>query len=257
MTYVNKLTYVKGLTNFEVMSNSDHATPDTYFDFDATYRSEHRYGMTPVWSIGEPQPELTALIHAGRIRGEVLDVGCGEGAIDLALAALGYRCVGLDVSAAAINMARAAAARAGLSDNAKFAVADISDFVGYDGRFDTIIDSTLFCSIPPDIRAGYQRSIARAAAPDASYFVLAANKAAIPDFLGSKGQGLHAVTDEELRRTVEPYWIVDDIEPAAMYGLLPDLTAVPPVLAQYLQTLDQDDKGRIKTPAWRLTAHRR
>lgn len=257
IAYVSLLTYVNRLTNFDGMTDIDNATPDTYFDFDATYRAEHPYGMTPVWSIGEPQPELAALIDAGKIHGEVLDVGCGEGAIDLVLAARGYHCVGLDVSAAAINLARAAAARAGLSEHAKFAVADISDFVGYDGRFNTIIDSTLFCSIPPEIRVGYQQSIARAAAPDASYFVLAANKAAIPEFLGSKGQGLHAVTEAELRNTVEPHWIVDDISPAAMYGVMPDLTAVPPVLADYLQTLDQDDKGRIKTPAWRLTAHRR
>jgi hypothetical protein len=82
------------------------------------------------------------------------------------------------------------------------------------------------------------------------------NKAAIPEFVGSKGQGLHAVTEDELRDTVSPYWVVDDITPAVMYGLLPDLKALPPVLAQHLQTLEQDDKGRIKTPAWRLTAHR-
>ncbi|CDP86637.1 MULTISPECIES: class I SAM-dependent methyltransferase [Mycolicibacterium] len=237
--------------------SKDIGSANTYFDFDATYRDDHPYGMTPVWSIGEPQPELAALIAENRIHGEVLDVGCGEGAIDLVLAELGYHCVGLDISTTAVNLARAAAARAGLSDKAEFAVADICDFVGYDDRFNTIVDSTLFCSIPPEIRPGYQQSIARAAAPGASYFALAANKAAIPEFLGSKGQGLHAVTDDELRDTVSPYWIVDEIAPAAMYGVMPDLTAVPTILAEYLQTLEQDEKGRIKTPAWRLAAHLR
>jgi SAM-dependent methyltransferase len=239
------------------MGQDTNASSNTYFDFDATYRDEHPIGMSPVWSIGEPQPELAALIRDGRMHGDVLDVGCGEGAIDLELAALGHNTVGLDLSTTAVNLARAAAARAGLSDKAKFAVADISDFVGYDGRFNTIIDSTLFCSIPPELRSGYQRSIARAAAADASYFVLAANAAAIPDFLGSKGQGLHAVTEDQLRDTVSDYWVVDDIAPAFMYGLLPDLSALPPILAEHLQALEQDAKGRIKTPAWRLTAHLR
>ena len=40
-------------------------------------------------------------------------------------------------------MARAEAARRGLT-NATFKVADISSFTGNDGRFGTIVDSTLF-----------------------------------------------------------------------------------------------------------------
>jgi 2-heptyl-1-hydroxyquinolin-4(1H)-one methyltransferase len=39
-------------------------------------------------------------------------------------------------------MARETAARRGLTD-ATFDVADISAFTGYDGRFGTIVDSTL------------------------------------------------------------------------------------------------------------------
>jgi hypothetical protein len=47
-------------------------------------------------------------------------------------------------------------------------VADISAFTGYDRRFGTIVDSTLFHSIPAQLREGYQQSIVRAAAPGAS-----------------------------------------------------------------------------------------
>jgi 2-heptyl-1-hydroxyquinolin-4(1H)-one methyltransferase len=46
------------------------------------------------------------------------------------------------MSPTAIELARAEAARRGLA-NAAFDVADISDFGGYDGRFGTIVDSTL------------------------------------------------------------------------------------------------------------------
>jgi 2-polyprenyl-3-methyl-5-hydroxy-6-metoxy-1,4-benzoquinol methylase len=143
------------------------------FQFESAYRGEVAelgFGARPPWSIGEPQPELAALIDAGKFHGDVLDVGCGEAAVSLRLAELGYTTVGLDLSPTAIELARAEAAKRGLT-NATFEVADISDFGGYDGRFGTIVDSTLFHSIPVEARDGYQRSIVRAAAPGASYFV--------------------------------------------------------------------------------------
>jgi len=63
--------------------------------------------------------------------------------VSLYLAERGYTTVGVDLSPTAIGLARAEAARRGLS-NASFAVADISSFTGYDRRFGTIVDSTLF-----------------------------------------------------------------------------------------------------------------
>lgn len=137
------------------------------FTFESAYRGEvPSLGSGPKtpWSIGEPQPELAALIEHGRFHGHVLDVGCGEAAISLYLAARGYATVGLDLSPTAIDLARAEAAEHGLT-SAVFEVADISDFGGYDGRFDTIVDSTLFHSIPVEAREGYLRSIVCAAAP--------------------------------------------------------------------------------------------
>src|SRR6516165_6390796 len=114
-------------------------------------------------------------------RGEsaLLGEGCGEAAISLTLAERGYTTVGLDLSPTAIDLARREAAKRGLT-NATFDVADISDFSGYDGRFGTIVDSTLFHSMPVELRDGYQRSIVRAAAPGASYFVLVFDKAGMP-----------------------------------------------------------------------------
>src|SRR6201993_272950 len=153
------------------------------FEFESAYRGEVAelgLGTRPPWSIGEPQPELAALIDAGKFHGDILDVGCGEAAISLRLAELGYTTVGLDLSPTAIELARAEAAKRGLT-NASFEVADISSFTGYDRRFGTIVDSTLFHSIPTELRDGNQRSIARAAEPGASYFVLVFDQAAIPE----------------------------------------------------------------------------
>src|SRR6201997_1402362 len=183
------------------------------FPFEAAYRGEatelFEAGTKPPWSIGEPQPELATLIRAGKFHGDVLDVGCGEAAVSLYLAERGYTTVGLDLSPTAIDLARAEAAKRGLT-NASFEVADISAFTGYDGRFGTIVDSTLFHSIPVEAREGYQQSIVRAAEPCASYFVLVFDRAAMPD---ARLPGpAHPVTEDELRDVVSRYWVVDDIK---------------------------------------------
>ncbi|ACC38560.1 conserved hypothetical protein [Mycobacterium marinum M] len=107
-------------------------------DWDSAYRQDVR----PPWSIGAPQPELAALIEGGKVRSEVLDAGCGEAELSLALAAQGYSVVGLDASATAIATASAAAAERGLT-TASFAAADVTAFDGYDGRFNTVMDSGL------------------------------------------------------------------------------------------------------------------
>src|SRR6267142_2297042 len=192
--------------------------------FENAYKGEAEelgLGTKPPWSIGQPQPELAALIEQGKLRGDVLDVGCGEAAIDLHLAERGFTTVGLDLSPTAVELARKEAAKRGLT-NASFEVADISAFTGYDGRFGTIVDSTLFHSIPVEAREGYLRSIVRAAAPEASYFVLVFDRAAMPD------GPANAVTEEELRDVVSKYWAIDEITPARLHGVLPEgFSAMP------------------------------
>ena len=216
------------------------------FPFEAAYRGEatelFEAGTKPPWSIGEPQPELATLIRAGKFHGDVLDVGCGEAAISLYLAERGYTTVGLDLSPTAIDLARAEADKRGLT-NATFEVADITSFTGYDGRFGTIVDSTLFNSIPADARNDYQRSIVRAAAPGASYFVLVFDRAAVPE------GPIAAVTADELREVVSKYWVIDEIGPARIHG------NVPANLPFRFVGLRDEPGGRKSIPAWLLSAH--
>jgi SAM-dependent methyltransferase len=214
--------------------------------FDAAYRGEapEMAGAKPPWSIGEPQPELTALIEQGKFHGDVLDAGCGEAAISMYLAERGFTTVGLDQSATAIELAKSEAAERGLT-TASFAVADISDFGGYDGRFGTIVDSTLFHSMPVELRDGYQQSIVRAAAPGASYFVLVFDKAGMPE------GPANPVTEEELRDVVSKYWTIDEIRPARIHAVF------PASFEEYFPALDVRDepKGRKSVAAHLLTAH--
>ncbi len=112
-------------------------------DWDSAYRQKGAFDGPPPWNIGEPQPELAALISAGKIRSDVLDAGCGYAELSLALAADGYTVVGIDLTPTAVAAANKAAQERNLA-NASFVQADITSFTGYDGRFTTIIDSTLF-----------------------------------------------------------------------------------------------------------------
>lgn len=219
------------------------------FEFDSAYRGESSrmgLGVRPPWSLGEPQPELAALIEQGKFHGDVLDVGCGEAAVSLYLAERGYTTVGLDLSPTAIDLARREAERRGLT-NASFEVADISSFTGYDGRFGTIVDSTLFHSIPVEAREGYQQSVARAAAPGASYFVLVFDRAAIPE-----GPPF-AVTADELREITSKYWVVDEIKPARIHGNFPEGFTEMPGAPQ--MRFEDEPNGRKSVAAWLLSAH--
>ncbi|MFJ7217894.1 class I SAM-dependent methyltransferase [Amycolatopsis sp. NPDC098790] len=217
--------------------------------FESAYRGqapEMGPGLRPPWSIGEPQPEIAALIDAGVVHGEVLDAGCGEGATALHLAEQGFTTVGLDRSPAAIELARAEAARRGLG-NAGFAVADISTFTGYDGRFGTVVDSTLFHSIPVGLRRGYQESIVRAAAPGASYFVLVFDSATVPS-----GK-VNPVSAAELREVVGAYWTIDEIRPARIHADVPE--DFPDFAGFAGRDVRDEGNGRKSVPAWLLSAH--
>jgi SAM-dependent methyltransferase len=217
--------------------------------FESAYKGEAAelgLGTKPPWSIGEPQPEIAALIEQGKFRGDVLDVGCGEAAVDLYLAERGFTTVGLDLSPTAVELAKAEAAKRGLT-NASFAVADISAFTGYDGRFNTIVDSTLFHSIPVEAREGYQQSIVRAAAPGASYFVLVFDRAGLPD------GPANPVTEDELREVVSKYWTIDEIRPARIHANFP--AEIPEGMPLPFGDLRDEPNGRKSVPAFLLTAH--
>jgi SAM-dependent methyltransferase len=178
----------------------------------------------------------------------VLDAGCGFAELSLALAAQGYTVIGVDLTPTAVAAATKAAAERGLS-TASFVQADITSFSGYDGRFNTVADSTLFHSLPVEGRDGYLRSVHRAAAPGASYFVLVFAKGAFPAEMEPKP---NEVDEDELRTAVSKYWEVDEIRPAFIHAKIPAIANAPFEFPAH----DRDEKGRMKLPAYLLTARK-
>ena len=223
-------------------------------DWDSAYREQGEFEGPPPWNIGEPQPELAALIANGQFRSDVLDAGCGVAELSLELAAEGYTVVGIDLTPTAVAAATKAAADRGLAA-ASFAQADITDFTSYppgsEGRFSTIVDSTLFHSLPVEARDGYLSAIHRAAAPGARYFVLVFAKGAFPAEMET---GPNPVDDNELRAAVSKYWEIDEIRPAYIHANIPE--GGPPGAPFEFPPHDRDEKGRMKLPAYLLTAHK-
>ena len=218
-------------------------------DWDSAYRQEAGFEGPPPWNIGEPQPELAALAAAGKFRSDVLDAGCGYAELSLALAADGYTVHGVDLTPTAIAAATKAAEERGLS-NASFEQGDITTFSGHDGRFNTVVDSTLFHSLPVEGRDGYLQSVHRAAADGAGYFVLVFAKGAFPAEWETKP---NEVDEDELRAAVSKYWQIDEIRPAHIHAHIPP---GPPDSDVPMPAHDRDEKGRQKLPAYLLTAHK-
>lgn len=215
-------------------------------DWDGAYRQEAaEFAGPPPWNIGEPQPELAELMRQGKFRSEVLDAGCGFAEASLYLAAQGFTVVGVDLTPTAVAAATAAAAERGLT-TATFVQADISTFSGYDGRFSTVMDSTLFHSLPIELRDGYLSSVFRAAAPGASLFILVFAHDA---FNLPKGQGPNGVTETELRDAVSRHWVVDEIRPAAIEVNVPEDAPLTEAFPEIVN-------GRAQMKAWLLTGHK-
>jgi SAM-dependent methyltransferase len=180
-------------------------------DWDLVYRQE----QPPIWNIGTVQPALAEVIkEGGSVRGDVLDAGCGHAELSLELAALGYPVVGIDIAPTALAAATAAAQERGLS-NVTFVQDDITSLSGYDARFSTIFDSGMLHSLPPNQREPYLRSMYRAAAPGASFYIMALAVGAFP---ASEDLLPATFTEDQLRELVSKYWIVEDVRPVQCYS---------------------------------------
>lgn len=162
--------------------------------FAAIYRGE------APWEIGQPQPEMVALEKAGKIRGAVLDVGCGTGETTLFLAARGYDVLGIDFVPEVVEQARAKALQR--QSGARFAVHDALELAALSTVFDTVIDSATFHAFSDAQRGRYAAALQAAMRPDATLYLLC-----FADREGYVGGPRH-ISQAEIRNTFADGWEV-------------------------------------------------
>jgi SAM-dependent methyltransferase len=131
--------------------------------------AEHTDGLIP-WDIGGPQPAVQQLVAYGAIRGEVLDPGTGPGYHAIHYASQGFSATGVG-SPTAIARAKRNAERAGVQVD--FQVADATKLDGFEGRFDTVVDSAFYHVFMNDeaIQTRYAQALHRATKPGARLYM--------------------------------------------------------------------------------------
>jgi SAM-dependent methyltransferase len=194
---------------------SFRASPET---FDKLYRGEPTFEGAPApagvpWDVHQAQPRLMELEALGGFSGEVLDIGCGLGDNAIYLASRGHSVTGLDGSPAAIEEARRRAADAGVT--VTFDVADATNLTGYEGRFDTVVDSALYHCLDEDGQQAYVAALYRATRPGARLHLSCFSDGNINGVIAPMGH----VPESNIRDTLTANgWRIDFLGPTTYLG---------------------------------------
>jgi len=244
--------------------------------FDKLYRGEPVFEGGPApsgvpWDVRQAQPRLMELEALGGFSGDVLDIGCGLGDNAIYLASRGHSVTGLDGSPAAIEEARRRAAAAGVI--VSFDVADATKLTGYEGRFDTVVDSALYHCLDDEGRQAYTAALYRATRPGARLHLSCFSDGNINGVIAPMG----AVPESNIRDTLTANgWRIDFLGPTTYLGnafgfgvdedSLPQYLAdqMPPeALEQMRQTTERFakiaellDDDRVHLPFTVVHAHR-
>ena len=158
----------------------------------------------PAWDIGRPQPAFLRLANRGLLAGRLLDSGCGTGEHTLLAAARGAEATGIDVSARAIELARAKAAERGSA--ARFETGDVLRLGDLGLTFDTVLDSGVFHVFSDEDRVRYVASLAAALRPGGYCYLMCFSDRQPGD------AGPRRVSQDELRAAFGDGWAVTGIE---------------------------------------------
>jgi SAM-dependent methyltransferase len=223
-------------------------------------------GLIP-WDIGGPQPVVQQLVAYGAVRGEVLDPGTGPGHHAIHYASQGYSTTGVDGSSSAIERAKRNAERAGVQVD--FRVGDATVLDGFEGRFDTVVDSAFYHVFLDDqlAQTRYAQALHRATKPGARLFMFEFGRHNVN---GLQFDGLPA--DNFERVFGSSGWHVDYVGTSTYVGVfrpetlvfMTSMTSADPDMAARFGTLQDRlkiigpllDNYRVHFPVWSVVASR-
>lgn len=219
------------------------------------------------WDIGGPQPVVQQLVAYGAVRGEVLDPGTGPGYHAIHYASHGYSTTGVDGSPSAIERAKRNAERAGVQVD--FQVADATVLDGFEGRFDTVVDSAFYHVFLDDeaTQRRYAQALHRATKPGARLYMFEFGRHNVN---GVQFDGLPA--DNFERVLGAGGWRVDHVGTATYVGIfrpetldfMQQMSGANPDMAKRFQPLQERlkvlgpllDNYRVHVPIWAVAATR-
>ncbi|MFT3882939.1 MAG: class I SAM-dependent methyltransferase [Gemmatales bacterium] len=172
-------------------------------------------GKAP-WEIDAPQPAIIELEETSKIKGTVLDIGCGTGCNAIYLAERGHTVTGFDLVPQAIELAKAR-----LGDHKlpiTFLAASVLNLPDLGQQFDTAIDAGVFHVFNDKDRVRYCENIHRCLKPGARLYLICFRD----DQPGTEGP--RRMKQQEIRDCFTTGWQVESIEPsvymtqASFYG---------------------------------------
>lgn len=186
---------------------------------------DEKYSSRPkMWS-GEPNPQLVAEA-ADLAPGEALDLGCGEGADAIWLAARGWAVTGLDVSAVALERAAAHARERGQDSNITWVQQDLAAW-NPDPLFDLVTAQFLHSTQMP-----WQQALQLAAAAvrtGGTLLIVGHHPDGLPPW-GAHHTPEKFFTAEDIARELpieEPLWRVDVLDSRHRSMVGPDGETAP------------------------------
>ena len=180
--------------------------------FDQEYWDERYRSHTTLWS-GEPNRYLVS--EASELTpGTALDVGCGEGADAIWLAARGWRVTAVDLSAVALERAAANAAASGedVAGRIDWRHADVTSWDS-DERFDLV--STQYVHLPTGQRQPLWQRLAAAVSPGGSLLIVGHHPSDLETTMRRPKHPELLFTGADIVATLEPasWQIVTDTAP--------------------------------------------
>lgn len=156
------------------------------------------------WELDGPSRELAAYLQGVSGEGRVaVDLGCGTGADCCLLARSGFRACGVDISAAALELARARARTEGVQ--VEWWQADVLTLPLEAGSVDLATDRGCFHHIPEEKRDSYAAEVRRILRPGGRLYLRGCRVRQVP-FI--------PVTAEALQRFFPPDgWEVSPVDP--------------------------------------------